>query len=254
MNIALLIDADNTPASAIAALLARAQKSGNVCIRLAYGDWTRQQMSGWKKVLHQQAIQPVQQFAYCPGKNATDLALVIDAMDLLHTTNVDGFCLVSSDSDFTRLAMRLRESGKCVHGFGQRQTPAAFVSACTTFTCIEDLLPVPVNDTPARPATVALKVVEGAKRPAVDLQALLTKIITRLSGDDGWVDSGKVASAVHRELPGFKPRLWGAGKFSLLLEQQGHLECRRVRRSRHSGVQIEVRLRPGVLTTVSGKA
>lgn len=130
LRLAVLIDADNASASVAKELLEEVAKYGTATVKRAFGDWTTQNLVGWKAHLHRHAIQPVQQFAYTQGKNATDSAFIIDAMDLLYAGNVDGFCLVSSDSDFTRLATRLREAGKTVYGLGERKTPEAFIAAC----------------------------------------------------------------------------------------------------------------------------
>ncbi len=153
-KLAVLIDADNAQPCITPALLAEIANLGVACVRRAYGDWTRQDLAGWKDMLHAHSLLPIQQFQYTNGKNSTDCALIIDAMDLMHTGRFDGFCLVSSDSDFTRLAARLREEGLVVYGFGERQkTPAAFVSACTRFIYTEVLRPQAqqseVPDTPA---------------------------------------------------------------------------------------------------------
>ncbi|MDP3616507.1 MAG: NYN domain-containing protein, partial [Rhodoferax sp.] len=138
-RLAVLIDADNAQASVIQELLAEVSRYGTATIKRAYGDWTTQNLRGWKDVLHKLAIQPIQQFAYTTGKNSTDASLIIDAMDVLHTGSVDGFCLVSSDSDFTRLATRIREAGLVVYGFGERKTPEPFVAACDKFIYTEIL-------------------------------------------------------------------------------------------------------------------
>ncbi|MBI2539650.1 MAG: NYN domain-containing protein, partial [Deltaproteobacteria bacterium] len=138
-KLAVLIDADNTPPAIIDALLAEIAKYGVASVRRIYGDWTTPNLRGWKDVLLEQAIQPIQQFRYTVGKNATDSALIIDAMDLLYTEKLDGFCIVSSDSDFTRLASRIREAGLIVYGFGEKKTPKAFVGACDKFVYTEIL-------------------------------------------------------------------------------------------------------------------
>src|SRR5512134_3645504 len=138
-NLAVLIDADNAQASVVAELLAEVANYGTATVKRAYGDWTTQNLAGWKDVLHVHAIQPIQQFRFTTGKNATDSALIIDAMDLLHSGKVHGFCLVSSDSDFTRLATRIRESGFSVYGFGEQKTPKPFVAACDKFIYTEIL-------------------------------------------------------------------------------------------------------------------
>ncbi len=138
-KLAVLIDADNAQASVVQELLAEVSRYGTATIKRAYGDWTTTNLKGWKEVLHKLAIQPIQQFSYTSGKNSTDASLIIDAMDVLHNDTVDGFCLVSSDSDFTRLATRIREEGKVVYGFGERKTPEPFVAACDKFIYTEIL-------------------------------------------------------------------------------------------------------------------
>src|SRR5881227_2338726 len=153
-KLAVLIDADNAQPSITEALLAEVAKFGTAHVRRAYGDWTGTSLRGWKDHLLAQSIQPIQQFAYTKGKNATDAAMVIDAMDLLYSGRFDGFCIVSSDSDFTRLASRLRESGLTVYGFGERKTPKAFVAACDKFVYTENLA---YADSPAEPADAAPK-------------------------------------------------------------------------------------------------
>jgi len=141
-KLAVLIDADNAQASIIKELLTEVSTFGNASVKRAYGDWTTPNLKGWKETLHLTAIQPIQQFSYTTGKNSADSSLIIDAMDLLHSEKLDGFCLVSSDSDFTRLATRIRESGLPVYGFGERKTPPAFVAACDKFVYTEILRPV----------------------------------------------------------------------------------------------------------------
>jgi uncharacterized LabA/DUF88 family protein len=140
-KLAVLIDADNAQASTIQELLAEVSRYGTASVKRAYGDWTTPNLKGWKEVLHKLAIQPMQQFNYTTGKNATDSSLIIDAMDLLHSGGLNGFCLVSSDSDFTRLATRIREAGLLVYGFGEKKTPQPFVAACDKFIYTEILKP-----------------------------------------------------------------------------------------------------------------
>ena len=142
-KLAVLIDADNAQAAVIQELLAEVSRYGTATVKRAYGDWTTLNLKSWKEVLHRMAIQPIQQFSYTSGKNSTDASLIIDAMDVLHTGAVDGFCLVSSDSDFTRLATRIREAGLVVYGFGERKTPEPFVAACDKFVYTEILRPQP---------------------------------------------------------------------------------------------------------------
>ena len=144
-RIAVLIDGDNAQPSLIEKILAEASKYGSVTIRRNYGDWTTSNMNGWKDTLQTYAVQPIQQFRYTVGKNATDSAMIIDAMDILYSASVDGFCLVSSDSDYTRLATRIREKAFFVMGIGQKKTPRAFVNACDVFVYTENLMPKPVT-------------------------------------------------------------------------------------------------------------
>src|SRR3984885_1837788 len=148
-RLAVLIDADNAQPSITEGLLAEVAKYGTAHVKRAYGDWTAPQLKGWKDQLLTQSIQPIQQFGYTSGKNATDSAMIIDAMDLLYSGRFDGFCLVSSDSDFTRLASRIRESGLIVYGFGERKTPKPFVAACDKFIYIENLIDPRSGDAPA---------------------------------------------------------------------------------------------------------
>jgi hypothetical protein len=158
-RVAILIDGDNAQASLIEQILVEAGKFGNATIRRVYGDWTTPNMNSWKDILNIHAFQPIQQFRYSVGKNATDSAMIIDAMDILHSNHVDGFCLVSSDSDYTRLATRIRESGLLVVGIGEKKTPRAFVSACNVFIYTENI------KRKSRPAAVGM----GAKKPAVSV-------------------------------------------------------------------------------------
>ena len=165
-RLAVLIDGDNTTPLIIEALLAEIAKYGSATVKRAYGDWTTPNLKGWKEAINTHAIQPMQQFAYTTGKNATDIALIIDAMDLLYTGNLDGFCLVSSDSDFTRLAARIREQGIDVYGFGERKTPESFRQACRRFIYTENLLPgAPAPDEPERPDSRPASVTRPVIRP-----------------------------------------------------------------------------------------
>ena len=189
-RLAVLIDADNASAGVTAELLAEVAKYGTPTIKRAYGDWTTPNLGGWKDELHRHAIQPMQQFAYTRGKNATDSALIIDAMDLLYAGNVEGFVIVSSDSDFTRLATRLRESGKTVYGIGRRETPEAFVRACDRFIYV-DLLG-------AEPAKVAAR--DPGSRAAPPAGDHGTAKV------DGWALLSAVGSSLSASNPGFDTR------------------------------------------------
>jgi uncharacterized LabA/DUF88 family protein len=225
-NLAVLIDADNAQAAVVAELLAEIATYGTATVKRAYGDWTTQNLVGWKNTLHVHAIQPVQQFRYTTGKNATDSALIIDAMDLLHGGRVDGFCLVSSDSDFTRLATRIREAGLAVYGFGEKKTPKPFVAACDKFIYTEILREDAVQpDTPTRNDTSALR-------------EMLTSAITTAAQDDGWAQLSAVGSLIPKIDPSFDPRNFGFKKLGELVRAQPYLQVKVV--SGNGGAQNTV--------------
>jgi uncharacterized protein (TIGR00288 family) len=213
-RLAVLIDADNTSPKYVRALLDELASYGTASVKRAYGDWTTPQLGGWKRELNQYAIVPVQQFAYTTGKNSTDSMLIIDAMDLLYSGNVDAFALVSSDSDFTRLATRLRESGKSVYGLGLRKTPASLVAACDRFIYLEVLLdePAPRSDDP-----------ESGAPDLPNLQSLLTRAMNAISQDDGAVSLSALGSYLRSSDPAFDPRLYGYTKLSDLVRDQRYL-------------------------------
>ena len=213
-KLAVLIDADNASSSLVKELLEEVAKFGTATVRRAYGDWTGQQLTGWKEQLNRYAIQPIQQFAYTKGKNSTDASLIIDAMDLLYADNVDGFCLVSSDSDFTRLATRLRESRKVVYGLGERKTPEAFRAACDRFVFFEVLK-----------RGTAASVVEAAPIDDVpDLEHSLRQAFDAVSRDEGWATLSAVGSYMAKNNPSFDTRLYGFRKLSDMLRKQPFIE------------------------------
>ncbi|WP_066074071.1 NYN domain-containing protein [Frankia sp. EI5c] len=228
-RLAVLIDADNAQASLVEHVLAEVATFGTAHVKRAYGDWTGTHLRSWKDQLLAHSIQPIQQFAHVSGKNATDAAMVIDAMDLLYNGELDGFCLISSDSDFTRLASRLRESGRIVYGFGERKTPRSFVAACDTFVYVENLAPAapaPTDLLPARPADAAGDVATAAARLPIPGSRLRgdTKLVTRLrdaveeaSDDDGWASQAKVATIIRRRTSDFDPRDYGYRKLGELI-------------------------------------
>ena len=238
-RLAVLIDADNAQASVIEGLLAEVAKYGLASVKRIYGDFTSQQLAQWKKVLLQHSIHPVQQFAYTSGKNATDSSLIIDAMDLMYTGRFDGICLVSSDSDFTRLAQRLREEGLIVYGFGERKTPDAFVQACDKFIYTEVLreevaeLPAsqPMAKKPAEKAAESppAKLPDAKPQQSASTEAtpaklsvpfeLLKQAIEEASDDEGWAHLGAMGSYANKVKPGFDPRLYGQKKLSDLLRK-----------------------------------
>lgn len=213
-RLAVLIDADNAQPSITDGLLAEVAKYGTAHVKRAYGDWTGTNLRGWKDQLLAQSIQPIQQFAYTTGKNATDAAMVIDAMDLLYSERFDGFCIVSSDSDFTRLAARLRESGLTVYGFGERKTPKPFVAACDKFIYVENLTPAAAPDETPRPkpATAAAQL----KRDAA-LVNQLRNAVEAASDDDGWAALASVGHIITNQQPDFDPRNYGFTKLSDLI-------------------------------------
>ena len=210
-QIALLIDGDNAQPSLIEYVLAEAAKYGIVTTRRIFGDWTAQQMTGWKDCLHAYAIQPMQQFRYTVGKNATDSALIIDAMDLLHTGIVGGFCIVSSDSDYTRLATRIREQGLFVMGVGRSKTPKSFVNACEVFVFTENLSPQSERE---------------ANDPEPDSSGwikLSTRAIELAVQDDGWAFLAVVGSYLRQLDPAFDPRSYGHKQLSSLINSRPKL-------------------------------
>lgn len=214
-KLAVLIDADNAQAAIAQELLNEVARYGTATIKRAYGDWTTQNLAGWKETLHNLAIQPIQQFRFTVGKNATDSALIIDAMDLLHSGSVDGFCLVSSDSDFTRLATRVREQGLSVYGFGERKTPKPFVAACDKFIYTEIL----------REPTVQKSHSDTAVEP---LQAILAPAVVAAAREDGWALLSAVGSLANKSHPSFDPRNYSYAKLGELVRKQSFLEVKTV--------------------------
>lgn len=239
-RIALLIDADNVSHGKIAAMLAELSKYGVANIRRAYGDWTSPGMKGWTSRLHEHAIRPVQQFSYSKGKNATDMALVIEAMELLYTQKPDAFCIASSDADFTPLVMQLPANGHDVYGFGERKTPDPFVNACTTFLYLdrlgEELDASATPNSKAAVKTVTDKAapkssstprpvsnVRTAKAPLsqdAKLVAVLRGAVSASAGDDGWAPLDAAGNAAKRQAP-IDPRNYGARNFPKLFEAVG---------------------------------
>jgi uncharacterized protein (TIGR00288 family) len=235
-RIALLIDADNVSHSKIAMILAELSKYGTANIRRAYGDWGSNSLKGWKDKLHDFAIRPIQQFSYSAGKNATDIALVIDAMELLYTQELDAFCIASSDADFTPLIMQLKANGHDVYGFGARKTPGPFVNACTTFLYLESLEDKAVDEGESASAGSPRSAPRGAKAGAVatksahstlaDDEALVTILrgaVDAAAWDDGWASMAAAGSAAKRQ-SSIDPRNYGAKNFPALFEAVGLFE------------------------------
>ena len=224
-RIALLIDADNCPAAKIEVILDELAKYGVTNIRRAYGNWKSHGLKSWEDVLHDYAIQPMQQFAYTKGKNATDAAMIIDAMDLLYTQKLDAFCLASSDSDFTPLVMRIRANGLKVYGFGDKKTPSPFVNACSRFLYLENIgTPQPVES-----ETVEI---DETPRPGKELRGdaklvnLLRNAVGACDDDDGWAPLSAVGSHIGNQTS-FDQRNFGYKKLSDLIEAIGLFETER---------------------------
>jgi len=238
LKLAVLIDADNVPYSNVKGMMEEIAKFGTPTTKRIYADWTRPNANGWKAVLLEHAITPVQQYSYTTGKNSSDSALIIDAMDLLYTGKVDGFCIVSSDSDFTRLAIRLRESGMKVIGIGEQKTPPSLIAACDRFIYLEVLdgaikkkkpkaVAVPANTesenkkitpkatTPKAPEKAAQKPLNKIDEPTIEL---IESTIEDIGDDDGWAFLGDVGNLIVRKKPEFDPRNYGFAKLTPMLK------------------------------------
>lgn len=225
-SLAVLIDADNAQPAIVEGLLAEIAKLGIASVKRIYGDWTKPNLNSWKQVLLENSIQPIQQFGYTSGKNATDSAMIIDAMDLLYTKNFGGFCLVSSDSDFTKLAARLRESGCIVYGFGEQKTPRPFVSACDRFIYTEVFLLKP--DNPDTTPSVAIPQRPGKElRGDTSLIRLIRSSIEASSDEAGWANLGQVGALMSKTANDFDPRNYGYAKLSGLLQAIGLFDVER---------------------------
>ncbi len=221
IKIALLIDGDNAQATLIEKILAETGKHGPITIRRIYGDWTTPNMNRWKETLNNLAIQPIQQFRYTVGKNSTDSAMIIDAMDILHDGSVEGFCIVSSDSDYTRLATRIRESGIFVMGIGKSTTPKAFVNACKMFIYTENLTSgdsIPGNETGSTRSLTT-----GEKAKVADPIPLLKEAFEMALGEDSWAHLSAMGNCLLQLDPGFDPRSYGYKQLSLLVKAHSNL-------------------------------
>ena len=214
-RLAVLIDADNSQPSIIASLMDEIAAHGIASVKRIYGDWTDTKLKGWKSVLLEHGLHPMQQFAYTTGKNATDSAMIIDAMDLLYTKNFDGFCIVSSDSDFTRLASRIRESGIKVYGFGEQKTPKAFIGVCDKFIYTENLRR---THNPKEP------VAEKIKGDSKALLALVRNAVEDTTNEAGWSYLGSIGQNLINKSPEFDPRSYGYKKLLDLIEALGEFE------------------------------
>jgi uncharacterized LabA/DUF88 family protein len=230
---AILIDADNTSPRIAAGLFEEVAKFGEASVRRIYGDFSGQRLKSWAGILPKYAIDPYQQFSYTTGKNASDIALVIDAMDLLHSGRLDGFCLVSSDSDFTRLASRLREQGADVYGFGEQKTPESFRQACRRFIYTENLLPEAQVAVPEEgPSPKALQ-------PPSAAIPILNKAIAQMETEDGWVGLGVVGQRLANIASDFDPRTYGYRKLSDLVRKTGAFDI-----NQPEGRAMRIRAKP----------
>ena len=236
VRIAVLIDADNTSPKYAEAILDELAKYGTPTIKRAYGDFSSSRLSGWTRQLNARAIRAMHQNAYTSGKNSTDSALIIDAMDLLYDSNVEAFAIVSSDSDFTSLAVRLRESGKTVYGLGQKKTPVSLQNACDRFIMLE-VLGTDNDDQPDDGNEPGSSEEAEEAEPQLNLQSILTKAVNATADDDGWTTLGAMGNHLARSHPSWDPRTFGHGKLSSLVADQPYLE------TRSAGNHLEVTLK-----------
>jgi uncharacterized LabA/DUF88 family protein len=247
LKLAILIDADNVPYSNVKGMMEEIAKFGTPTTKRIYADWTKPNAGGWKSVLLEHAITPIQQYSYTVGKNSSDSAMIIDAMDLLYSEKVDGFCIVSSDSDFTRLAIRLRESGMKVIGIGEQKTPNSFIVACDRFIYIE-VLDGAIKKKPRKPVAAmdSKKPVEKEIVNKVDLQTieLIEATIEAIGDDDGWAFLGDVGNLIVKKKPEFDPRNYGFSKLTPMLKSLTDILEIDERESDKKGIKhVYVRLR-----------
>ena len=222
-KLAVLIDGDNIPSASVKEMMAEIAKYGNPTIKRIYGDWTKPILAKWKSLLLENAITPVQQYSYTTGKNATDSAMIIDAMDILYSEKVNGFCLVSSDSDFTRLATRLREAGMMVIGIGEKKTPEPFIVACDKFIYIE-ILKSQAEAIEADAVKIKSSLKANVDKITPKVVKLISSTISDLADDDGWAFLGDVGNLLQKKQPNFDPRNYGFDKLTPLIKSIGAFE------------------------------
>ena len=232
LKIAVLIDGDNIPSAYVKEMMEEIAKYGNPTIKRIYGDWTKPNLSKWKNLLLENAITPIQQYGYTTGKNATDSAMIIDAMDILYSEKVNGFCLVSSDSDFTRLATRLREAGMNVIGIGEKKTPEPFIVACDRFIYIE-ILKSRSKESESTDTPEKAEKKSGVDKITPKVIRLISKTISDLADDDGWAFLGDVGSLLQKKQPNFDSRNYGFEKLTPLINSIGTYEIEQ--RESHRG-------------------
>ena len=247
LNLAVLFDADNVPYSHVQEMLNEIAKYGVPTIKRIYGDWTKPALGGWKSVLLENAITPIQQYSYTTGKNATDSAMIIDAMDILHSDKVDGFCIISSDSDFTRLATRLRESSMFVIGMGERKTPRPFIVSCDKFIYIENLGNDDEETAPQKQENKEeTKPAQPKEKISNALIKLLRHTIDDLADDNDWVSLAEVGSLIMKKRPDFDPRNYGFQKLTPLIEScPKYFEIEKRKAENSHVVHVFVRLKKG---------
>ena len=241
INFAVLIDGDNIPSAYVKVMMEEIAKYGNPTIKRIYGDWTNPRLNKWKTVLLENAITPIQQYGYTSGKNATDSAMIIDAMDILYAGKVNGFCLVSSDSDFTRLATRLREAGMQVFGIGEKKTPNPFIVACDKFIYIEILKTQSEEDTSGTAETEARTKSSIDKITPKEIRFISTTI-SDVADDDGWAFLGDVGSLLQKRHPNFDSRNYGFQKLTPLIGSIKNFELERREDSRGRKKLIYVKI------------
>ncbi len=239
IRLAVLIDADNVPYSNVKGVMEEIAKYGTPTFKRIYGDWTKPTVSGWKSVLLENAITPIQQYSYTSGKNSSDSALIIDAMDILYSGKVDGFCIVSSDSDFTRLATRLREAGMKVFGIGQKKTPNPFIVACDKFIYMEI---IPLFEAEETITAVKTKTSKPAAKPSLDkvnkeTLKLIAHTINDLADENGWAFLGDVGNLLLKKQPNFDPRNYGFQKLTPFIKSLPQFEIDK-RETDKSGIKL----------------
>ncbi len=252
LRFAVLIDADNVPYANVKGMMEEIAKYGTPTFKRIYGDWTKPTVSGWKSVLLENAITPIQQYSYTTGKNATDSAMIIDAMDILYTGKVDGFCIISSDSDFTRLALRLREAGVKVIGMGQKKTPSPFIAACDKFIYIEILSETEPSSKEEekkeeKPAGDSIKSLD---RKTIQL---ISASISDLADESGWAFLGEVGNLILKKEPDFDSRNYGFKKLGQLIKSTAHFEIDERHSDKGNIKLVYIKVKPENKPTPSGK-
>ena len=260
LRFAVLIDADNVPYSNVKGMMEEIAKYGTPTFKRIYGDWTKQTVAGWKSVLLENAITPIQQYSYTTGKNSTDSAMIIDAMDILYTGKVDGFCIISSDSDFTRLALRLREAGVKVIGMGQKKTPSPFIAACDKFIYIEILSQV-TETIPE--ATEQLSKEENKKEGTQRSNTvkhlyqktiqLIASSISDLADESGWAFLGDVGTMLLKKHPDFDPRNYGFKKLGQLIKSTKHFDIDERQTDKSNIKLVYIKAKPVNKNNAAGK-